>query len=68
MLNPAYMTRQVYALAKETGLPRGHLTSLKPIRPQNAPDAWEKKALQAFERGVEEVSEVVVQTARPTCA
>ena len=59
LLNPAYMTRQIYELAQESGLPRGHLTSLKPLRPQNAPDAWEKKALEAFERGKEEVSEVV---------
>ena len=24
---------------------RGHITSLNPIRPQNAPDAWEAEAL-----------------------
>ncbi len=59
LLNPAYMTRQVYDLAREAGLPRGHLTSLKPLRPQNAPDPWERKALEAFEHGREEVSEVV---------
>ena len=59
LLNPAYMTRQVYDLAQGAGLPRGHLTSLKPLRPQNAPDSWEKKALEAFEHGQEEVHEVV---------
>jgi PAS domain S-box-containing protein len=59
LLNPAYMTRQVYELAQESGQPQGHLTSLKPLRPQNAPDSWEKKALEAFEHGQEEVSEVV---------
>ena len=59
LLNPAYMTRQIYELAQESGLPRGHLTSLKPLRPQNAPDPWEKKALEAFEHGKEEVSEAV---------
>jgi PAS domain S-box-containing protein len=59
LLNPAYMSRQVYALAKKEGLPRGHLTSLKPIRPQNAPDAWEKQGLLAFERGMVEVSGVL---------
>jgi PAS domain S-box-containing protein len=59
LMNPAYMTRQVYALAKQEGLPRGHLASLKPIRPQNSPDPWERKALQAFERGKKEVSGVV---------
>jgi PAS domain S-box-containing protein len=59
LLNPAYMTRQIYELAQEAGLPRGHLTSLKPLRPENAPDPWEKKALEAFEHGQEEVTEVV---------
>ncbi len=59
LLNPAYMTRQIYELAQESGLPRGHLTSLKPLRPQNAPDPWEKQALEAFEHGQTEVSGVV---------
>ncbi len=59
LVNPAYMTRQVYALAKKEGLPQGHLTSLKPIRPQNGPDPWEAKALKDFHRGVDEVSGVV---------
>ena len=65
LLNPAYMTRQIYELAQESGLPRGHLTSLKPLRPQNAPDPWEKKALAAFESGKEEVSEVVSLDGQP---
>jgi PAS domain S-box-containing protein len=60
LINPAYMTRQVYELAKETGIfiGSGHLTSLNPIRPENAPDPWEKKALQSFENGAREVSEI----------
>jgi len=65
LLNPAYMTRQVYTLAQESGQPRGHLTSLKPLRPQNSPDSWEKKALEAFEHGKEEVSEVVSINGQP---
>ena len=59
LLNPAYMTRQIYELAQKSGLPRGHLTSLKPLRPQNAPDPWEKQALEAFEHGQTEISAVV---------
>ena len=66
LLNPAYMTRQIYELAQKSGLPRGHLTSLKPLRPQNAPDPWEKKALEAFEHGKEEVSEVVSLDGQPS--
>ncbi len=66
LLNPAYMTRQIYELAQKSGLPQGHLTSLKPLRPQNAPDPWERKALAAFEHGTEEVSEVVSVDGQPS--
>ena len=46
LVNPAYMTRQVHELeAKGTGI-KGHITSLNPIRPGNAPDPWEREALQ----------------------
>ena len=59
LVNPAYMTRQVYELSKQTSQVQGHLTSLKPLRPENAPDAWETQALHAFEQGKTEVSMVV---------
>ncbi len=58
LINPAYMTRQVHELAEKKYGVRGHITSLNPIRPQNIPDPWEKKALQAFEDGKIEVSSV----------
>lgn len=57
LMNPAYMTRQVHELMQqEKGGVRGHITSLKPIRPENAADAWEASALRRFEKGVSEVS------------
>ncbi len=56
LVNPAYMTRQVYELMMKQNGVRGHITSLKPIRPENAPDPWEIEALQTFERGEAEVS------------
>jgi hypothetical protein len=56
LINPAYMTRQVHELAEEKYGVLGHITSLNPIRPQNASDPWETEALQAFERGKTEVS------------
>lgn len=56
LVNPAYMARQVNALADETKGSRGHLTSLNPIRPGNAPDPWEAAALRSFEQGATEVS------------
>lgn len=56
LVNPAYMTRQVHELAEQEYGVRGHITSLNPIRPENAPDPWEAEALKAFERGAAEVS------------
>ncbi|MFT5700141.1 MAG: PAS domain S-box-containing protein [Desulforhopalus sp.] len=56
MINPAYMTRQVHELEQANNGVVGHITSLNPIRPENAADGWETKALQQFEQGVKEVS------------
>lgn len=37
MINPAYMTRQIAELAEQALGERLHITSLKPLRPANAP-------------------------------
>ena len=65
LVNPAYMTRMIHELSQGAYGLRGHLTSLKPIRPENAPDPWERKALEAFEGGAREFSEVVHEHGRP---
>jgi PAS domain S-box-containing protein len=54
LINPAYMTRQVHELSATQYGVRGHITSLKPLRDQNAPDDWERSALQLFETGAKE--------------
>jgi len=56
LINPAYMTRQVYDAIEREGKIFGHLTSLKPKRPANAADPWEIEALKAFESGETEVA------------
>ncbi len=58
LMNPAYMTRQVFAMASDAGI-RDHITSVKPLRPENAPDNWERKALKGFENGNIDFSQVV---------
>lgn len=58
MVNPAYMTRMIAELAESSTGALFRLTSLKPIRPKNAPDAWERSSLEAFERGVREIQSV----------
>jgi len=56
LINPAYMTRQVYEITQRDGNVLGHLTSLKPLSPLNTPDEKEAQALNAFERGEKEVT------------
>lgn len=56
LMNPAYMMRQVHEVGKREYGVKGHITSLRPLRPENAPSPWERAALMAFERGEKEVS------------
>lgn len=59
-INPSYMTRQIAELAQKNE--RGtqfHLTSLKPIRPENKAMEWEERWLKSFEQGVKEQGEFV---------
>ena len=56
LLNPAYMTRQAHELEAGMQNVRSHLTSLTPLREQNAPDKWEQAALHLFEQGAREHS------------
>ncbi|RJP83426.1 MAG: DUF3365 domain-containing protein [Desulfobacteraceae bacterium] len=59
LMNPAYMLRQMMDEFKELYGVQGRITSLKPFRPQNAPDEWERSALLSFEKGIKEVFEFV---------
>ena len=56
LVNPAYMNRQVHEIELSRTGSRGHLTSLRPIRPENAPDEWEREALKVMVTGHEEYS------------
>lgn len=59
LVNPAYMTRQLYEMAAKHLSIQGHITSLNPIRPANRADPWERKALLAFEHGQKEYKELM---------
>jgi diguanylate cyclase (GGDEF)-like protein len=54
-INPASMTRQISEFAGREGLFTFHITSLKLLNPNNAPDKFETEALQRFEKGEMEV-------------
>ncbi|AXS79507.1 ATP-binding protein [Dechloromonas sp. HYN0024] len=58
MVNPAYMTRLIGESAEVASGAVFRLSSLRPIRPGNEPDAWERQALLSFEQGVKEVTGV----------
>jgi signal transduction histidine kinase len=58
LVNPAYMTRQVNELFQAKTDIRTKLTSLRPLNPANAPDAWELQALESLEQGAPEVSDL----------
>jgi len=58
-INPAYMTRQMAELAAESGGLQFRITSLRPLRPENAPSPREEQALQEFDKGVKEVGEII---------
>ncbi|MCB8989896.1 MAG: PAS domain-containing protein [Ardenticatenaceae bacterium] len=57
LMNPAYMVRQMNERFGELYGVVGHITSLQLLRPENAPDDWERVALLAFEQGEREVLE-----------
>ncbi|MFA6900342.1 MAG: ATP-binding protein [Desulfurivibrionaceae bacterium] len=48
LMNPAYMMRQVGEDFSSLYGVVARMTSLKPLRPENAPDVWERRALEEF--------------------
>jgi hypothetical protein len=58
LMNPAYMLRQMQEDFPDDYGTKSHITSLKPLNPNNAPDSWEKKVLHTFEQGGKELTEV----------
>lgn len=59
LMNPAYMLRQLLEQYTCNDISTEHITSLKPLNPNNAPDEWEREALEEFESGVAEISSIV---------
>lgn len=53
--NPALMTREISEIAAKEGFYQFHITSLKPLNPNNGPDGFERESLTAFADGVTEV-------------
>ncbi len=51
LIVPAHMTRRVGEISMKRDGPGIRITSLNPLRPENAPLAWEREALEIFKDG-----------------
>ncbi len=52
--NPAMVTRELSVYAAREGMGQFNVTSLQPINPLNAPDDFERRALENFSQGTPE--------------
>ena len=64
-MDPASVMHQVHELDSEHLGIHWKITSLKLLNPQNAPDAWETRALKTFETGNREFSELQTVNGKP---
>ena len=65
LMNPAYAQRQRNEEFADMYGVAGHLTSLNVLRPENAPDSWERATLEALEQGEPEVHEFTEMNGEP---
>jgi diguanylate cyclase (GGDEF)-like protein len=63
--NPAVMTSEVSQILKRSDSVYFRLTSLKPVNPANAADAWEGPALRSFGAGKTEAWATMSMTGEP---
>jgi len=63
--NPAIMTREISELARQENAVQFHMISLKNLNPQNLPDAFERTALERFERGEREHWQIDSSSGKP---
>ncbi|MFH0823110.1 MAG: response regulator [Pseudomonadota bacterium] len=64
LMPPALIVRQLQEDFDKIYGVRGHVTGLKNLRPEAAPDAWEAAAIAAFGRGEREVYEFTKEGSR----
>lgn len=65
LMNPAYIVRQMNEEFADFYGVAGHITSLNLLRPENAPDEWERAALESFEQGRTEALEFTPINGQP---
>ncbi|NTV14571.1 MAG: DUF3365 domain-containing protein [Desulfobulbaceae bacterium] len=66
LINPAYLMRLIGESTSNIGATASsRMTSLKPLRPENAPDAWESAALERLARGEQQIFEFTTSNGEP---
>lgn len=66
LINPSYMTRQLGDVFAEFNDMRFRLTSLNPVNPMNAADAWEEQQLHRFRKDeLESVQDLQYEADQP---
>ncbi|MCI5158718.1 MAG: DUF3365 domain-containing protein, partial [Candidatus Electrothrix sp. AUS1_2] len=65
LMNPASILHQMLDQFEGVDRAKGRITSLRYLNPDNAPDDWEKKALQSLEQGAAEVAEYTEMQGEP---
>ena len=65
LINPARLIREMNEYFSHLYGVAGKVTSSNPLRPENAPDEWEKNALKRLEQGDEEVLEYTTISGKP---
>jgi diguanylate cyclase (GGDEF)-like protein/PAS domain S-box-containing protein len=65
LMNHTYILRQMREYFGDSYGAIARITSLMPLRPEDAPDEWERAALQSFERGNREAFEFTRIGAEP---
>jgi len=58
-INPAYMTKQIGEIASEKDDVGFHITSDRPVNPENAADPWEAATLNLFSPQYQEHNELI---------
>ncbi|MDH5484056.1 MAG: EAL domain-containing protein [Gammaproteobacteria bacterium] len=58
LMNPALMVRKFNEMANQENNVEGHISSLRPLNPDNSPDPWEARALQLFEAKGSKTTEI----------
>jgi PAS domain S-box-containing protein len=65
LVNPAYLMRLINESSQSDDAPTTRMTSTKPLRPENAPDPWEKMALERAEGGEQEIFQFTTSNGKP---